>query len=430
MAQAKIVVFLAAKDSQVTPVLRPDLLKYLSYLPGDTGSGQEPYSFAMQATEHCTNASTCAVITIDEEFPLMHSPGQTCLGVIETLAVAEGDYSEINPVETKLLFYSGARSGLADLVIKDEKCYDGITGGAGGFTIAAMNITHRYEILQDPHLHFAHGGRADFRGRHGRLYSFFSAPGLAVNLKTENATFPLDRKLDGSPPLIVHGSFVTEAHVVARVGGDKRKLANFSFWASRLGENNWAWDVVTGSCGGHKFKLGKGGRKACEEAVASVAMAHATFTIGDVSVVVKGSPTHAIAGPSHRLDVGFTLHGDYAARSLPHGIFGQSFSSSKSRNGKLDIYPEEGEFTTEAMAEVRSPASRLSSAPAPPLASHPPSRHQGAIDGDAALYEVPGPYETDFIFSRFNAAPAPKPEPALVAEIGRTASASSVESAK
>jgi len=33
---------------------------------------------------------------------------------------------------------------------------------------------------KDPHIHFAHGGQADFRGRDGQLYAFLSAPGLAV----------------------------------------------------------------------------------------------------------------------------------------------------------------------------------------------------------------------------------------------------------
>ena len=64
-------------------------------------------------------------------------------------------------------------------------------------------------ISKDPHLHFAHGGRADFRGRHGQLYSFFSAPGVAVNLKTEDATF--DTKRPSGAVLTVDGSFITEA---------------------------------------------------------------------------------------------------------------------------------------------------------------------------------------------------------------------------
>ena len=38
---------------------------------------------------------------------------------------------------------------------------------------------------KDPHLAFAHGGRADFKGLDGRYYNFFSAPGFSVNVKTE-----------------------------------------------------------------------------------------------------------------------------------------------------------------------------------------------------------------------------------------------------
>ena len=64
-------------------------------------------------------------------------------------------------------------------------------------------------IRGDPHIAFAHGGRADFRGRHGQLYAFFSAPGVAVNLKTEDATF--DAKRPSGAVLTVDGSFITEA---------------------------------------------------------------------------------------------------------------------------------------------------------------------------------------------------------------------------
>ena len=40
---------------------------------------------------------------------------------------------------------------------------------------------------KDPHLVFPHGGTADFRGRHGVFYNFFSAPGLSVNIKSEES---------------------------------------------------------------------------------------------------------------------------------------------------------------------------------------------------------------------------------------------------
>ena len=42
----------------------------------------------------------------------------------------------------------------------------------------------------DPHLAFAHGGKADFRGKNGAIYCFLSTPGLALNVKTEATTLP------------------------------------------------------------------------------------------------------------------------------------------------------------------------------------------------------------------------------------------------
>ena len=79
----------------------------------------------------------------------------------------------------------------------------------------------------------------------------------------------------------------------------------------------------------------------------------------------------------HRLDISFSAaRGE--ARSLPHGIIGQSFSSSAPRQGRVDEYPAEGRFTTQAMAE-------------------------GAIEGEASMYELPFAHAVDFAFSRFNA---------------------------
>jgi len=202
---------------------------------------------------------------------------------------------------------------------------------------------------KDPHLHFAHGGRADFRGRHGRLFNFFSAPNIAVNLRIENATFELHRS-DGST-LVVDGSFVTEMHLTARVGPTKRVWANFSFWASELTENNWGYKVINGSCHGRRVRIGKGKSKRCEELTVAVQMSHATFAAGNWSFSVQGRPTFdLIAGPEHRLDIGAGVKGDYAERFQPHGIFGQSFSSTGPLYGKVDNYPHSGHFVTSAQA--------------------------------------------------------------------------------
>ena len=73
---------------------------------------------------------------------------------------------------------------------------------------------------KDPHLHFAHGGRADFRGKDRQCYNFFSAPGLSVNVRIEVATHVLPSAPGHA--LTVHGSFITEAHVAALVGPKRR----------------------------------------------------------------------------------------------------------------------------------------------------------------------------------------------------------------
>ena len=209
----------------------------------------------------------------------------------------------------------------------------------------------------------------------------------------ENCTFPLWKRL------IVDGTYITEVHLVARVGERQNKLCFVSFWAAELNDDNWGWKVVNGSCDGRHFKLGKGGSKRCEDLSMAVQMSSATFSGRNWSVAVRALPTKAIEGPSHRLDFSFNLKGDYAARNLPHGIFGQSFSSAKPLNGKRDWYPRSGRFTTSAMAE-------------------------GAIEGNAAMYEVSSIYATDFSFSRFNAHPEKEEflRPELISD--RTAAAS------
>lgn len=224
----------------------------------------------------------------------------------------------------------------------------------------------------DPHLSFARGGRADFRGRNGRYYNFLSAPGLALNVKTENSTFTLH---EGA--LTVEGSFITEVHLAAIVGGSRRKWANVSFWASELNEFNTGWHVVNGTCGaGAPFALGMGDARSCGELAIDVSFASVSLQIRNWTVVARGNHVYGhVAGPTHRIDLDLKARGN-APSTLPHGMLGQSFSTKGTRRGKIDLYPEKGRFRTSAMAE-------------------------GAIEGTPAQYEVATPYATRFAFSRF-----------------------------
>ena len=228
---------------------------------------------------------------------------------------------------------------------------------------------------RDPHLIFAHGGRADFRGRDGAYYSVFSAPGLALNIRTEQATFRI-----GS--VTVDGSFITETHLVARVGPRRNRLATASFWARELNKENWGWRVINGTCAGRAFRFGARGSKRCFDFALAMGHSSATFTLRNWSFSVHGNHVYdRISGPQHRLDIGFSAKGDAAARSLPHGLVGQSYSSMMPRHGAVDEYPSMGHFKTSSMAE-------------------------GAIEGVGAQYELGAPYETRFAFSRFDEADA------------------------
>ena len=122
---------------------------------------------------------------------------------------------------------------------------------------ALCNFGFKVNGDKDPHFSYAHGGRADFRGRNGRgrrgagsgplshvltslfsppprhprraMYCFHSAPGYAVNIKTEDATFKLHKGA-----LTVDGSFITEVHFVAETGREEGELVHATFWANEL----------------------------------------------------------------------------------------------------------------------------------------------------------------------------------------------------
>ena len=207
-----------------------------------------------------------------------------------------------------------------------------------------------------------------------------SVPGLSVNVKTEEALFKLYNLHDSGGELTVNGSFITEAHLVALVGGAKRKRAKASFWAAELNELNTGWRVINGTCGGHYFKLGVAGRKSCDEFSIRYDFRTARFDLRNWTVTVRGGHVFdRLSGPAHRLDLSFGARGDAPARGLPHGIIGQSFATAAPRSGKRDRYPSTGHFSTGAMAE-------------------------GAIEGSAADYEVASAHATEYAFSRFEGA--------------------------
>ena len=248
--------------------------------------------------------------------------------------------------------------------------------------------------VRDPHLHFAHGGSADFRGRQNALYTFLSAPGIALNVKTEESTF----RMNGGK-LTVDGTWMTEAHVKA-ISRPKGKIATASFWASKLNSFNTGTDQVIERHlrRARPFVLGMGWDKQCEEMRFAVGYSTATWTIHEWIIRVHGTRSHPglVSGPAHRIDISLRAKGPVAS-SLPHGLIGQSFATpGLPRIGQKDHYPASGRFRTSAMAE-------------------------GAIDGEAVSYEVGSAFETKFVFSRFDAAPTSTSHLALAQDVEASA---------
>ena len=154
--------------------------------------------------------------------------------------------------------------------------------------------------------------------KHNALYNFLSAPGLSVNVKTEEAIFTLH-----GGALRVNGSFLTEAHITAQLS--PQKLATASFWASELDPNNFGWRVINGSCVGRAFRFGNRGKKDCFDLKMAMDYSSATFAFRNWTVTVRGTLSCKgclLAGPAHRLDIGFAARGNAPSRDKPHGIIG------------------------------------------------------------------------------------------------------------
>lgn len=234
-------------------------------------------------------------------------------------------------------------------------------------------------MQQDPHITFAHGGRADFRGCDRCLFTFLSTRDIAVNVRTEDASFGLRGQL-------VHGSFLTEVHVV-HLHRPTSTWMNVSVWAAQAGDNNWGWRIVSGLCAGKPFAFGPFHSQRCADVLVRSNYSSVTIDLPQWCIVTRVRRVHGrLEGPHHRLDVEFTLTvAEADLRAWPHGVVGQSFDGDgRRRDGKRDHYA----------------ADRREAAAHPVIRTA--AQAEGAIEGAADDYRVSAPYATAFRFSRFD----------------------------
>ena len=235
-------------------------------------------------------------------------------------------------------------------------------------------------MKKDPHLAFARGGRADFRGRNGAYYC------VPVHARPPDKRAHRGGQFKASyrDALTVDGSFITEVHAVALVGGEKHKLATASFWTSELNEFTTGPNMINGTCGDRgQFFLGTGGYKTCEELEVAVKFSSAKFRVPGWTIKVAAAQSgvaSAARSPARRVAARARGRGGAASDARPGRAV--LWLGGSARDGKRDLYPSEGRFRTSAMAE-------------------------GAIEGNAAMYELAGPLATEFPFSRFREAKKP-----------------------
>lgn len=257
--------------------------------------------------------------------------------------------------------------------------------------------------VQDPHIVFAHGGKADFRGRDHTVYNMLSAPRVSFGLMTENATFIKP----GYKPKLVHGSFFTNAFWTLRTKLT-RTVLHVNTSAVAPGFDVW---YSNGTAAAHRPGVWKEYKKEDVRVFYKQATLFLRAAGFETNVTRKPVYNH-LMGPKWRFDMsvrkldgtGFERkHGVSSKTVAPHGIVGQSWDDDDlAVDGKQDDYEAGGtEVWTTAMAE-------------------------GAIEGDADDYALPTPFSPKFKFSRFDTT-TPTPPRRVEALLGKRRASSGAQ---
>jgi len=244
-------------------------------------------------------------------------------------------------------------------------------------------------IVADPHLAFAHGGKADFKGEHMAWYNFLSAKNVSLNLLFVHAEFK-------NPNRLVHGSHMAQLAMTVRTMLTG-KVFTIEFSASTAppqqvvvrdaagkiaktvthGSGNFIFENLVVSVREKGRKAGALGAKGWRGSVMLV-------NTGRWLVEAASKPfPNAEKNPGKAL-LDVQLNPLYDADHdvvAPHGLIGQSWDGDGiGVDGAQDDYTTT-EVTTKAMAE-------------------------GAIEGIAADYEMEDKFATAFKYSRFDAVTA------------------------
>ena len=228
---------------------------------------------------------------------------------------------------------------------------------------------------KDPHLHFAHGGRADLRGEDGAIYNFLSASNVSMNVKTVKADFHWKEQL-------VHGTRIGAVYWTLKAADGSHVTVKYE--STEEAAPKAAFVAVDG-----KPATTVSVNKAFTHQDVRVAHTSAGLIVTDARWTMAATPAHFPYAKKNKkkylLDIQASpLYNSDADPVAPHGIVGQSFDGDGvavdgARDAEDDAVVER---TTKAQAE-------------------------GAIEGTVSDYQMEDAFATEFKYSRFNGVPAP-----------------------
>jgi hypothetical protein len=256
------------------------------------------------------------------------------------------------------------------------------------FIIGSVTVTQATDETSntgsegDPHLHFAHGGTADFRGKNDTMYALLSAPRIQFAAKTQDTSFLLPR------PQLVHGSFWKTVEWV--INGSSGVLYGVTSTADRVGFRVYNLsdpkrNVIKEHNGVWKEWWYDGIRIFYKQSTIYTRANgwEVNATRHPIYLMTAGTSPWRFDVAIRKLDdtVFAKKHGFASATCFPHGLVGQSWDGDDvAVFGKMDDYTfnkEHPEVRTTSMAE-------------------------GSIEGVADDYILSGPFDLDFKFSRFH----------------------------
>jgi len=232
----------------------------------------------------------------------------------------------------------------------------------------------------DPHLAFAHGGRADFKGEHLSWYNVLSAKNVSLNVFFVHAEFKHLKQQ-------IHGSHMAKLAMVVRTM-QTGKIFKIEFSAVASLQVVLVWDdeerlvkAVTVGSGDFVYEnLMVSVREKNDDDMLSKGSRWPVVTINTTRWLVEAQtrPFRSFRGMTL---LNFQINPLYDADHdvvAPHGLIGQSWDGDGvAVDGAQDDYTAK-EVTTKAMAE-------------------------GAIEGTANDYEMDDKFSTQFKYSRFDA---------------------------